>query len=168
MKSGSQLTLVGTGFEKYTKTTRRAQFLAAMDRVVPWRELCARIAPVYPKPGNGRPPIGVERMLRMYFLQHLCTHWSSRTHYRAMRAVLGRYRRVPVWPFSSDCSFRGARQHDLFRPSLSQNSGFIESSGHVAALFQKRTLRARHGPWRSCAAAAVWSALWAQQSRALS
>ena len=70
MKSRSQLTLVGAGFEKYTKTTRRAQFLAEMDRVVPWRELCARIEPVYPKPGNGRPPIGVERMLRMYFLQH--------------------------------------------------------------------------------------------------
>jgi len=70
MKTRSQLTLAGTGFEKYTKTTRRAQFLAEMDRVVPWRELCARIDPVYPQPGNGRPPIGVERMLRMYFLQH--------------------------------------------------------------------------------------------------
>src|SRR5262244_2033088 len=70
MKSRSQLTLGETGFEKYTKTTRRAQFLAEMDRVVPWRALCARIEPVYPKPGNGRPPIGVERMLRMYCLQH--------------------------------------------------------------------------------------------------
>ncbi len=62
----SQLTLAGTGFEKYTKTTRRAQFLAEMDRVVPWRDLCARIDPVYPKPGDGRPPVGLERMLRMY------------------------------------------------------------------------------------------------------
>src|SRR5262249_10777851 len=70
MRNRSQLTLAGTGFDKYTKTTRRAQFLAEMDRVVPWRELCARIDRVYPKPGNGRPPIGVERMLRMYFLQH--------------------------------------------------------------------------------------------------
>ena len=66
----SQLTLAGTGFEQYTKTTRRAQFLAEMDRVVPWRELCARLEPVYPKAGNGRPPVGLERMLRMYFLQH--------------------------------------------------------------------------------------------------
>jgi IS5 family transposase len=41
-----------------------------MDRVVPWRALGARIEPVYPKAGNGRPPVGVERMLRMYFLQH--------------------------------------------------------------------------------------------------
>jgi transposase, IS5 family len=66
----AQTTLAHTGFEKYTKTTRRAQFLAEMDRVVPWRALCARIEPVYPKAGNGRPPVGVERMLRMYFLQH--------------------------------------------------------------------------------------------------
>jgi IS5 family transposase len=28
------------------------------------------IEPYYPKPGNSRPPIGVERMLRIYFLQH--------------------------------------------------------------------------------------------------
>ena len=56
----SQRTLAGTGFEKYTKATRRAQFLAEMDRVVPWRNLCARIEPVYPKPGNGRPPVGLE------------------------------------------------------------------------------------------------------------
>ena len=66
----SQLTLAGTVFEKHTKVTRRAQFLAEMDRVVPWRDLCARIAPVYPKAGNGRPPVGLKRMLRMYFLQH--------------------------------------------------------------------------------------------------
>jgi transposase, IS5 family len=37
--------------------------------VVPWRELCALIEPHYPKAGNGRPPVGVERMLRIYFLQ---------------------------------------------------------------------------------------------------
>ena len=65
----SQLTLTSTGFEKYTKVTRRAQFLAEMDRVVPWRDLCARIEPVSPQAGNGRPPVGLERMLRMYFLQ---------------------------------------------------------------------------------------------------
>src|SRR5437879_10439840 len=70
MMARRQITLAGTGFEKYTKTTRRAQFLAEMDRVVPWRELCARIEPVYPKAGNGRPPVGVARMLRIYFLQH--------------------------------------------------------------------------------------------------
>ena len=58
-----------TGFEKYTKKTRRAIFLEDMEQVVPWGELSALIEPHYPKPGNGRPPVGVERMLRIYFLQ---------------------------------------------------------------------------------------------------
>lgn len=65
-----QATLASVSFERYCKQTRRAAFLAEMERVVPWRELCALIEPVYPKPGNGRPPIGLERMLRIYFLQH--------------------------------------------------------------------------------------------------
>jgi IS5 family transposase len=58
-----------TGFERYTKKTRRAQFLDEMEQVVPWPKLCALIEPHYPKEGNGRPPVGVERMLRIYFLQ---------------------------------------------------------------------------------------------------
>ena len=57
------------GFERYTKKTRREVFLEEMEQVVPWRELWALIEPHYPKPGNGRPPVGVERMLRLYFLQ---------------------------------------------------------------------------------------------------
>ena len=59
-----QLTLATVGFERYSKTTRRTAFLAEMERVVPWPALCALIEPFYPKPGNGRPPVGVERMLR--------------------------------------------------------------------------------------------------------
>jgi len=58
------------GFETFRKTTRREVFLAEMDQVVPWAEMCAVIEPVYPKPaGAGRRPVGVERMLRLYFLQ---------------------------------------------------------------------------------------------------
>src|SRR5437667_6324122 len=58
-----------TGFEQYTRKTRRAIFLEEMEQVVPWRELYALVAPHHPQPGNGRPPVGVERMLRIYFLQ---------------------------------------------------------------------------------------------------
>ena len=64
-----QLTFSATGFERYGKTTRRAAFLSEMERVVPWADMCGLIAPCYPKPGNGRPPYGLERMLRIYFLQ---------------------------------------------------------------------------------------------------
>jgi transposase, IS5 family len=64
-----QLTFSATGFERYGKTTRRAAFLSEMERVVPWADMCGLIEPFYPKPGNGRPPYGLERMLRIYFLQ---------------------------------------------------------------------------------------------------
>ena len=58
------------GFEKHRKQTRKAEFLSRMDKLVPWAELCAVIEPFYPKVGNGRPPLGLERMLRMYFIAH--------------------------------------------------------------------------------------------------
>ena len=60
-----------TGFERYAKTTRRAQFLADMQVIVPWAELTAVVEPFYPKisEAGGRPPLPLERMLRVYFLQ---------------------------------------------------------------------------------------------------
>src|SRR5438094_9506343 len=58
-----------TGFEQYTRKTRRAIFLEEMEQVVPWGELCALVAPHYPQPGKGRRPVGGEHMLRIYFLQ---------------------------------------------------------------------------------------------------
>jgi IS5 family transposase len=64
-----QATLADGGFEKYAKVTRRAAFLAEMDQVVPWAELVKLIEPHYPKGERGRPPIGVERMLRLHCLQ---------------------------------------------------------------------------------------------------
>ena len=60
----------GSGFALYAKPTRRDEFLKAMDALVPWSAVCEEIAPHYPKAGNGRPPVGLERMLRMYFIQH--------------------------------------------------------------------------------------------------
>ncbi len=66
-----QKTSAGSGFEKYRKPTRRDIFLAEMNEIIPWRELGEVIEPFYPKgEGAGRPPIGVERMLRIHFLQH--------------------------------------------------------------------------------------------------
>jgi IS5 family transposase len=56
------------GFEKHSRKTRKGEFLTRMERLVPWTEFCELIEPYYPKVGNGRPPVGLERMLRMYFL----------------------------------------------------------------------------------------------------
>jgi IS5 family transposase len=64
-----QTLAMATGFERYSKKTKRGLFLEEMEQIVPWGELCGLIEPHYPKPGNGRPPVGVERMLRIYFLQ---------------------------------------------------------------------------------------------------
>jgi len=60
----------GEIFEQYRRRTRRDKFLSTMEHLVPWSELCAVIEPHYPKAGKGRPPVGLERMLRMYFVQH--------------------------------------------------------------------------------------------------
>ena len=51
------------------KQTRRERFLGEMEGLVPWARLVALIVPFYPKGARGRPPMGVEKMLRMYFLQ---------------------------------------------------------------------------------------------------
>ncbi|WP_291521678.1 IS5 family transposase [Acidithiobacillus sp.] len=65
-----QLSFSSTEHAMKKRITRREKFLGEMERVVPWARLVAVIEPVYPKSGRvGRPPIGVERMLRMYFLQ---------------------------------------------------------------------------------------------------
>jgi IS5 family transposase len=64
-----QVTFASMAWGHKGKVTRRERFLAEMDAVVPWRELVAVIAPYYPKPGRGRPPMPLERMLRLYFVQ---------------------------------------------------------------------------------------------------
>ena len=58
-----------TGFEKYGRKTKRERFLEEMEQVVPWAELQALVEPHYPKGENGRPPMGLSLMLRVYFLQ---------------------------------------------------------------------------------------------------
>ncbi len=51
------------------RVTRRERFLGEMERVVPWSALLEVLEPYYPKGKRGRPPIGLERMLRVYFIQ---------------------------------------------------------------------------------------------------
>jgi IS5 family transposase len=117
-----QLTLATVGFERYAKATRRTAFLAEMERVVPWPALCGLIEPFYPKPGNGRPPVGVERMLRIYFLQqwfNLSDPAVEEALYDslAMRNFVGiDLGREPVPDETTVCRFRHLlEEHDLGR-----------------------------------------------------
>ena len=66
---GNQRTFASIAWQAKGKVTRRERFLAEMDAVIPWARLLALIEPHYPKPGNGRQPLGLEKMLRIYFLQ---------------------------------------------------------------------------------------------------
>lgn len=64
-----QPTFAALAFANKKKKTRRELFLEEMDQVVPWAQLIKVISKHYPKAGNGRPPVGLEKMLRIYFLQ---------------------------------------------------------------------------------------------------
>lgn len=66
---GEQRTFASVAWSQKGKVTRRERFLAEMDAVIPWAALLALIEPHYPKAGRGRQPLGLEKMLRIYFLQ---------------------------------------------------------------------------------------------------
>ena len=68
-RSFASIGLAGLDFSVHGRLTKKAKFLIEMDGLVPWDELCSVIEPHYPKAGNGRPPVGLERMLRIHFLQ---------------------------------------------------------------------------------------------------
>jgi IS5 family transposase len=65
----SQPTFAALAFANKKKKTRREKFLEEMEQVVPWPKLLRVIERHYPRAGNGRPPMALEKMLRIYFLQ---------------------------------------------------------------------------------------------------
>lgn len=66
---GEQRTFAGEAWAAKKRVTRRERFLAEMNAVIPWAALVALVAPHYPRPKRGRPPMPLETMLRIYFLQ---------------------------------------------------------------------------------------------------
>lgn len=66
---GDQRTFASLVWQGKGKVTRRERFWAERDAVIPWPRLLALIAPHYPNAGQGRQPLGLEKMLRIYFLQ---------------------------------------------------------------------------------------------------
>ena len=57
-------------FQRFAKKSRRERFLEEMDAVMPWAELMGLVEPHYPKGEQGRKPVGLGIMLRLYFVQH--------------------------------------------------------------------------------------------------
>lgn len=131
-----QMTFSSSGFDVHRKPTRRERFLAEMDAVVPWGALCALIEPHYPKGERGRPPIGIERMLRVYFLQQ----WFNLSDPQAEDAI---YDIAPMRKFAgidlgreaapdetTICKFRHLIEaHGLGREILAAVNAHLEARG---------------------------------------
>jgi IS5 family transposase len=64
-----QKTFTDFEYESRKRKTKREEFLAMMDKIIPWSEWISLIEPFYPPGRRGRPTRGIETMLRMYFLQ---------------------------------------------------------------------------------------------------
>lgn len=123
-------------FEKYRRTTKREKFLAEMEKVVPWKLLVSLIDPFYPKPGKGRPPIGLERMLRIHFLQswfNLSDPGAEEAMYdiESMRRFVGiDLGNEPVPDETTICKFRHLLEaHDLGERIFREINAHLESKG---------------------------------------
>ncbi len=132
-----QQTFAEVTFEQYRKPTRRERFLDEMNRVVPWAKLVATIEPVYPKAeGPGRPPVGVERMLRLHCLQqwfNLSDPAVEEALYdsRAMRQFVGiDLGREPVPDETTICKFRHLLEvHQLGKQLFARIGTYLAAQG---------------------------------------
>lgn len=125
------------GFEKFRKKTRKEQFLEEMESLIPWQDLAAAIEPFYPKPqGAGRRPIGIDRMLRIYCLQHwfnLSDPAAEEALYdsRAMRTFVGiDLGREPVPDETTICKFRHLMErHNLGEEFFRIIGDYLQENG---------------------------------------
>ena len=132
-----QQTLADGSFEKFRKKTRKELFLDDMEQIIPWQELCGAIEPYYPKPeAAGRRPVGIERMLRIHFLQHwfdLSDPGAEEALYdsRAMRSFVGiDLGREPVPDESTILNFRHLMErHNLGDELFRLVNVYLEENG---------------------------------------
>ena len=122
-----QQTLSTNGFETYRKPTRKAEFLARMETLVPWEEFCKVIEPFYPKAGNGRPPVGLERILRMYFI----ANWFNLSDVACEDALYD----VPA--FRDFCEFDLGQERIPDATTLMNFRHILEQNDLGAAMFAK-------------------------------
>ena len=125
-----------TGFEKYGRKSKRERFLDEMEQVVPWAELQALVEPHYPKGENGRPPVGLSLMLRVYFVQqwfNLSDPGAEEALYEspALRQFAGvDLGRAPAPDESTILQFRHLlEKHDLGGAMLNAVNQYLESRG---------------------------------------
>ena len=135
-------------FERYRKRTRRELFVQEMDRVLPWEESCQIVEPFYPKgKGARRPPIGLERMLRIHFLQYWFNLsdpvmeevlYDSAAMCRFVGIELGR---EPAPEETTVCKFRHLLQDHALGGELFATEGLMEPVGWMPALKARKRPR---------------------------
>jgi transposase, IS5 family len=131
-----QTSFSGLAWNSKGRTTRRERFLNEMNAVIPWARLIALIEPHYPKAGRGRRPLGLEKMLRIYFLQQWFdlsdpaaedAIYDSESMRRFVGVELGEDR-VP--DESSILRFRHLLEaHDLTRAIFAEIGSLLEEKG---------------------------------------
>ena len=136
-KAHFQRTLASqSSFERFGRKSKREMFLEEMEGVVPWAELQGLVEPHYPKGENGRPPVGLGIMLRVYFLQQ----WFNLSDPGAEDAlyespVLRHFAgidlgRAPVPDESTILGFRHLlEKHELGGAMLNAVNQYLESQG---------------------------------------
>jgi IS5 family transposase len=113
-----------------------------MDAVIPWSRLIALIEPNYPKAGQGRQPLGLEKMLRIYFLQQ----WFNLSDPQAEDAIydsesMRRFARVEL----GDDVVPDETTILRFRHLLEEHGLTKAIFDKVAALLEERRLLLRSG-----------------------
>src|SRR3982751_358157 len=132
----SQSSFASAEFLAKKKVTRRERFLGEMEKVVPWTRLVALVEPHYPAGKRGRPPIGLERMLRIYFLQQwygLADEALEDALYdsQALRGFAGIDLSVATVPDATTVlNFRHwLEEHDLTRALFDEIGAMLEGPG---------------------------------------
>ena len=120
------------------KKTKREEFLEIMDEIIPWEEWVDIIAPYYPQGKRGRPPMEIEKMLRMYLLQiwfHLSDPATEDAIYDsyAMRKFTGlNFMTESVPDETTLCKFRHLlEEHELNKLFFEAINRVMVETGHM-------------------------------------
>ncbi len=136
MGDDQRLSFTDGVLESLARSTKRAKFLDMMDQIVPWERLCKLVEPHYPTGEGNRQPIGLERMLRIYFLQQ----WYNLSDPGAEEALTDSVsmRRFVGIAFTNDrspdettiCKFRHLlEKHDLGKKMFEDINRYLKASG---------------------------------------
>lgn len=141
MSMDKQLSLSALSDELSQVRTKKREFLAEIDRIVPWEKWISIIKPYYYKGERGNEPYDLERMLRIYLVQNL----YNLSDMAAVAEV------IDSRAFSDFCGVESSNQVPdgdtlgLFRNILLRNGIQQELFAQVVELLMQRGLILKRG-----------------------